>query len=103
MREDDFLAWENIFFFGPITLNVVTKLRLYWINIGFESSIKFNATESLSFIVLAHLLKELKTIIDNFFEHLDLVFADGFLKRHHIEVVEVSKVEIHLGSSFHSI
>ena len=84
-------------------MNVVTELGLNGVDVCFESSIEFNSTQGLCFVVLTHLLEELKTIVDDFFKHLDLVFADGFLQRHHVEVVEVSEVEIHLGSPFHSI
>ena len=46
------------------------------------------------FVVAVHLFQKFGIVLNNRFEYLYLGFFDVFLKRFHVEVVEVGKVEV---------
>ena len=46
------------------------------------------------FVVTVHLFQKFGIVLNNRFEYLYLGFFDVFLKRFHVEVVEVGKVEV---------
>ena len=55
------------------------------------------------FVVVIHLFQKFGIILNNRFEHLYLCFFDVFLKGFHVEIVEVSKVEVKLAHTFNRL
>lgn len=57
-------------------------------------NVEIQTSKLYIFVVLSHLFHEVIVVVDHWSQNLNLGFCNVFLKRFHIEIVEVGKVII---------